>query len=362
MKSVTFVLPDRGIKPCGGFKIVYEYANYLASHNWYVEIIHIAWLENIGFLLKMLKGIAKYFVFFLNYKPSSWFDLHTAVKTRWVFRLKQINTKKVIATAWEIAELLYRQFNNSLDMYYLVQADESKFDGVVAHNLQERVYATWKYNWKLIVINDFLFKMITKYNQNVIKIINGIDHEKYKIIKQVENREKYSICMMGHTAELKGTEIGVEALKLLKNKYPNMSATLFSVFPKMSYIPDWINYEYMPLQERIVAIYNRSTVFISCSYTEGFGLPFVEAMACGCATVVSDIPAYRDISDETMTLYFEPGNVVSLICNIEMLFNDDIKRIKYAYNGNLHTKSSFSLKKSAEAFERYISNESPSNA
>jgi glycosyltransferase involved in cell wall biosynthesis len=351
MKSVTFVLPGQGTKPSGGFKIVYEYANYLAGHNWYVEIIHIAWMDNIA---SLLKGIAKYFFFFLNYKPSQWFNLHKAIKTRWTFRLKDINTKKVVATAWATAELLYRQNNNIFDMYYLVQADESKFDDVVAHNWQERVYATWKYNWKLIVINDFLFKMIIKYNKNIIKITNGIDHEKYKIVKQIESRERLSISMLGHIFKWKGTETGIEALNILKNKYPNMRVIVFGVYPKMSYIPDWIDYEYMPSQERIVAIYNQSAIFISCSYTEGFGLPFIEAMACGCASVVSDIPAYRDIADETMALYFEPGNVASLICNIEMLFNNDIKRIEYAHKSNLHTKSLFSFEKSAESLESYL--------
>jgi len=352
MKSITFILPGRGTKPSGGFKVVYEYANYLADHNWYVEIIHIAWMENV---LSLLRGIAIYFVFFLNYKPSKWINLHKAIKTRWVFRLKKIFTNKVIATHWGTAELLYKKYKiNNFDIYYFVQADESKFDDVVAHNWQERVYATWKYNWRLIVINDFLFRMIKNYNINIIKITNGIDLGKYNIVKQIENREKYSICMLGHVCKWKGTIIGIEALKILKKKYPYMNATIFSVYTKMSYIPDWINYEYLPSQEKIIAIYNQSTIFISCSYTEGFGLPFVEAMACGCASVVSDIPAYRDIADETMTLYFEPGNVASLVYNIEILFNDDIKRNKYAYIGNQHTKLSFSFEKSAEYFERYI--------
>jgi glycosyltransferase involved in cell wall biosynthesis len=352
MNSITFVLPGQGTKPSGGFKVVYEYANYLANHNWYVEIIHIAWLDNVS---SFLKGIAKYFFFFLNYKPSRWFSLHTAIKTRWFFRLKKIHTEKVVVTAWATAELLYRQKNNkTFDIYYLVQGDESKFDDVVVHNWQERVYATWNYDWKLIVINDFLFKMIVKYNQKIIKISNGIDCKKYKIIKPIEDRERFSICMLGHVFELKGTEIGIEALKLLKNKYQDMQVTIFSVYPKMSYIPDWIDYEYMSSQERIVSIYNQSAIFISCSYTEGFGLPFVEAMACGCATVVSDIPAYRDIADETMTLYFEPGNVTSLAHNIESFFNDDIKRKEYAHNGNRYITTSFSFEKSAESLEKYI--------
>ena len=352
MKFVTFILPGQGTKPSGGFKVVYEYANYLVNHDWYVEVIHIAWLNNIT---SLFKGIVKYFIFFFNYRPSQWFNLHNKVKTRWVLKLKKINTKKVVATAWSTAELLYRLKRDvSFDEYYLIQADESKFDDVVAGNWQERVYATWKYNWKIIVINNFLFEMIAKYNKNIIKITNGIDCEKYEIIEQIDYRKKFSICMLGHIFEWKGTKIGVEALNLLKTKYPDMQVTIFSVYPKMAYIPAWINYEYMASQERIVEIYNQSALFVSCSYTEGFGLPLVEAMACGCAAVISDIPAYRDIVNETMALYFEPGNIEDVVHKIDCFFINDNKRREYAYKSNQHVKSSFSFEKSAESLENYF--------
>jgi glycosyltransferase involved in cell wall biosynthesis len=353
MKSVTFILPGQGTKPSGGFKVVYEYANYLVKHGWYVEVIHIAWLNNIA---SLCKGIAKYFVYFFNYKPSRWFNLHNKVKTRWVLKLKKINTKKVVATAWLTAELLYRlKKADFFDKYYLIQGDESKFDDVVVYNWQERVYVTWKYNWKIIVINNFLFEMIAKYNQNIIKITNGIDCEKYKIMEQIDYRKRFSICMLGHIFECKGTKVGVEAFNLLKIKYPNMQVTIFGVYPKMAYISDWINYEYMASQERIVGIYNQSALFVSCSYTEGFGLPLVEAMACGCAAVVSDIPAYRDIANETMALYFEAGNIKDIVNKIEYFFDNDIKRQEYAYRSSQYIKSSFSFEKSAEALEKYIS-------
>jgi len=352
MKSVTFILPGQGTKPSGGFKVVYEYANYLVKYGWCVEIIHLAWLNNIR---PLFKGIAKYLFFFFNYKPSRWFNLHSEIKIRWVLKLRKINAKKVVATAWVTAELLYRLKTNDLfDKYYFIQADESKFDDVVKYNWQERVYATWKYNWKMIVINDFLFEMITKYNQNVIKITNGIDCEKYKITEQIDYRKRFSVCMLGHIFEWKGTKTGVEALSLLKSKYPDIYVTIFSGYPKMEYIPDWINYEYIPSQERIVEIYNQSSIFLSCSYTEGFGLPFVEAMACGCAAVVSDIPAYRDIANETMALYFEVGNIKDIVHNIEIFLNDDNKRREYALKGNQYARSAFSFEKSAETFVNYI--------
>jgi glycosyltransferase involved in cell wall biosynthesis len=352
-EAITFVLPGQGNKPSGGFKVVYEYANYLAMNNWSVEIIHIAWLNNTA---SLLKGIIKFFFFFLNYKPFHWFTLDKSIKTRWVFKLHKIYTDKAVATAWETAELLYRycMTHKNLMVYYLIQADESQFDEVVKYNWQNRVYMTWHYEWKKIVITDFLFEIVSECNKNVIKISNGIDFTKYHVVIPIEKRNKYRICMLAHIFEWKGTKVGVDAFILLKCKFPDIQITLFSTYPKMSYIPDWINYEYLVPQERIIGIYNESAIFISCSYTEGFGLPFAEAMACGCATIVTDIPAYRNLGNKNTTIYFNPGNVDHLVSSIERLLIDDKQRMLYAYTGNQHIKKILSFEESAKLFHDYI--------
>ena len=55
---------------------------------------------------------------------------------------------------------------------------------------------------------------------------------------------------------------------------------------------------YLP-REELPLIYNLAKGLMQLSYTEGFGLTVVEAMACGCPVIVSDIPALKEIASRS---------------------------------------------------------------
>ncbi len=63
----------------------------------------------------------------------------------------------------------------------------------------------------------------------------------------------------------------------------------------MGYIPD----------AQLESLYRQADVFASVSLYEGFGFPPLEAFACGCRVLVSDIPSHREIFGENAT-YVDP--------------------------------------------------------
>jgi glycosyltransferase involved in cell wall biosynthesis len=348
MKKICFVFHSQGTTPSGGSRMIYEYADFLAKY-YRVEILHLAWKSNTT---SILKGIVKYFYFFTSFTPKKWFSFSNPVALKWVFTLSKIDADIIVATAWETAELIYSLKTNK-PVVYFIQGDESLFDEPVRRNWQNRVRETWKYPWKKIVVAGFLKNQISQYDKGggIVRILNGINFDHFRTTVPVIQRNSCSISMIAHSFFLKGTRDGLKALEIVRAKYPQIQVVFFSVCKKMEYIPEWIDYRYNPSQAEITQIYNNSAVFISCSHTEGFGLPVAEAMACSCCTVVTDIPAYHDftIRDET-SLYYPVGDYQKLADQIIILIENKAMREGLANNGYKLIRERLSKEQSCKQF------------
>ncbi len=76
----------------------------------------------------------------------------------------------------------------------------------------------------------------------------------------------------------------------------------------------------------LLELYNQAVCFVLPSLYEGFGLPPLEAMACGCPVLVSDIPVEREICADAAR-YFNPYSVEDIRRTIrEQLECDDSTR------------------------------------
>jgi glycosyltransferase involved in cell wall biosynthesis len=71
--------------------------------------------------------------------------------------------------------------------------------------------------------------------------------------------------------------------------------------------------------ETLCGLYNRAVAFVSPSMYEGFGMPLLEAMACGCPVIASSIPATVEVAGDC-PIYFDPAKEDDLLNALENAF------------------------------------------
>ena len=58
-------------------------------------------------------------------------------------------------------------------------------------------------------------------------------------------------------------------------------------------------------RQELARLFSHAALFVFPSLAEGFGLPLLEAMACGCPVVASDIAVIREVAGDAAG-YFDP--------------------------------------------------------
>jgi glycosyltransferase involved in cell wall biosynthesis len=190
--------------------------------------------------------------------------------------------------------------------------------------------------------------------QQLVHIPYGLRHEKYRLIMPIENRP-FRVSMVHSNHHQKGARFGLAALKRVKRRFPKLDVLVFGTQDPGRPIPPGMTFLKSPDQSVIVnEVYNRSRVFIMPSLLEGFGLPCIEAMACGCAVVTTSNGGSRDYAIHGDTaLVSEPRNVEVMADQIARLLIDDGYRIDLASRGHEYVKR-FSWDTSTRALEAFL--------
>lgn len=161
----------------------------------------------------------------------------------------------------------------------------------------------------------------------------GIDFTDFKLLTPISERE-LRIGMLAHPNEAKGTRDGLQALEIVKRKHPQLQVVLFGTEPRLEFIPEWIGYERQPAKDRLVELYNSCRIFLNPSWSEGWGLPAAEAMACGCALVSADNGGVSEFSVDGQSALIVPVKRPDLMADkILALLDDDQSRMRIALSG-----------------------------
>jgi glycosyltransferase involved in cell wall biosynthesis len=98
--------------------------------------------------------------------------------------------------------------------------------------------------------------------------------------------------------------------------------------------------------EDLVSLYSSATVFVMPSIYEGFGLPVLEAMACGCPVVTTREGSLPEVAGEA-AYYVDAKDADSIVKGIEKVSSDEKLRSELSKKG-LEQAKKFSWRKTAE--------------
>lgn len=97
---------------------------------------------------------------------------------------------------------------------------------------------------------------------------------------------------------------------------------------------------------KLSQLYSEAKYFIAPSFMEGFGLSVLEAMANGCIALISDIPAFREISRGS-AVYFDPKKESEIYERVISALNNNFDENKII-ESEIKTVKDFSWKKMAQ--------------
>jgi glycosyltransferase involved in cell wall biosynthesis len=336
--KITFILPKLTRHPTGGGKIVYQYANAMASAGHSVEVVHPETLFLWGLrknlflmLLSLAADCARLLRGWMGRRDSivSWMKIDPAVRIRVVpalFSRYIPNADVVVASLWRTAEYVERYPACKGAKFYFIQHHET-WSGP-----EHRVNQTLRSRTNKIVISAWLRKLVKDLSgDDAYQVPNPVDHEEFFPTSPIASRRRV-VSMLYSPHTWKGAADGISALDLAKRRFPDMEAILFGVSPRPDTLPEWIKYVQNP-EKRVLReeIYNASSIYLCPSWTEGWGLPALEAMACGCAIVTSDNGGTRDfVVNGENGLVVAPQAPDALGQALMSLFADSERRTSFA--------------------------------
>jgi len=151
------------------------------------------------------------------------------------------------------------------------------------------------------------------------------------------------LLFVGRLVASKAADVLIEAMPAILAECTEATLTIvgdgpekarLEILAKALGIADRVNFLGAIANSELPALYRRAAIFVSPSLEEGFGLTLVEALACGCAAIASDLPATREIVVDGKTgLTVPPGDSAAIARTALLLLADAPLRRSLSHAG-----------------------------
>ena len=296
--------------------------------------------------IPLLGSLARNANDFLNYFSSRKFDLYFEPN----FIPLRIPARRTVATILDFSFELFPEWH---------PIDKVKYFKINFWNKIKKAD-------RIICISDFIRHEATALfgfpEEKLVTIYLGVDHDIFKPypppeLPEVRNRYRLPpqfILFVGSIEPRKNLKGLLHAYKEFGNNFREEFKLVLAGFQ------GWKNEEVMGMirkmegsvqylgyvpQIDLAKIYNLASIFVYPSFYEGFGLPPLEAMACGCPVVVSKAASLPEVCGDA-AYYVDPEEVTSIAGGISKVLSNEELRASQIKKGIAHADG-FRWEKSA---------------
>jgi hypothetical protein len=352
--KISFIIPFNSLT--GGIKVIFTHANNLVKlgHSVTIYAPFFPYLFGSKFysiegMKKLVKGLTRSTI---RFNRVRWFNLNANFKIiPWVSNYFIQEADIIIATSWPTAYSVYNLSGSKGVKVYLI------LDYEIWSGPKELVDNSYKLGLNMIgVVSGEVKRFIEdRFGVNIIDTVpNGVDDIFY-----LEGEKKFNyprkILMLYHRDARKGVSVGIEALKIVKSKHPDVEIIMFGARkPRKDELPSFVRFYRGLYGEKLANLYKSVDIFVSPSLSEAWNLPPMEAMAAKCAVVATSVGSMKEIGIQNETaLICKPGDVNCLVESIlKLLYDEELLR-KLAENGHNAVKA-FTWSKSTLKLEHIL--------
>ncbi len=221
---------------------------------------------------------------------------------------------------------------------YNVRAYEPLTHGALAESSAvgrrlRSLLARWSYRLPLpkLVTSAYLKRLVGDPGAAVMG--HGIEPQVFQPLGRAPAGDRVTVGVIGRRGPVKGYQDFLAAVALLP---PDLPLRLLVAGEQDVPLPDRFPAQRCPSssEAEMAAFYHACDIFIFPSRSEGFGLPALEALACGCALVTTDCGGVREFAcPEENCLVVPPADPAALAAAIQRLAQDQSLRPRLAARG-----------------------------
>lgn len=352
---ISLFFPNYTEKPFGSRRVFFEFANRLSQRGHRVTVISLGRSRRAR--LRVMRS--DLFRHVGLYPFVSWFDLSPRVRVQYVLnrgeatRWRLPRTDAFVVDDWRSESHIQHLRNRAQRIVQVAWGYDAWVRG--DPELQARVErGLSNTSIPLVAGSRFVASMLNGFGREPVAVIRpGIDTDVFRPRIDLSDRGATVGMIVQADRPSKGTPDGIAAFERLR-AHGHVFTAVAVCRNRPRDLPTWITTIAAADDKAMAEFYNRCAVFLVPSRGEGFGLPALEAMACGAAVVSTDNGGVGDYARPGDNILLAPvGDIEAMADQLEFLLKDEVLRLQLAREG-LATAQEFSWDRSTDALEELL--------